>query len=64
MKKIGFIVLSGVCALQHCISIVSGEGEPLWPEVLDDFDSGTLKPRYVQSNSDTVEQQSERLLQV
>jgi radical SAM superfamily enzyme YgiQ (UPF0313 family) len=36
-------------ALQHCTSIVIGEGEPLWPEVLDDFERGTLKPRYVQS---------------
>ena len=36
-------------ALQHCTSVVIGEGEPLWLEVLGDFERGTLKPRYVQS---------------
>jgi radical SAM superfamily enzyme YgiQ (UPF0313 family) len=30
----------------HCHSVVLGEGEPLWPEVLRDFDSGNLKPLY------------------
>ena len=34
---------------QYCTSVVIGEGEPLWPEVLDDFERGALKPRYVQS---------------
>lgn len=34
---------------QYCTSVVIGEGEPLWPEVLDDFERGTLKPRYVQT---------------
>jgi len=33
-------------ALQHCTSVVIGEGEPLWPEVLRDFESGSLKPFY------------------
>ncbi len=32
----------------HCTSVVVGEGEPLWPEVLDDFERGDLKPFYVQ----------------
>jgi len=34
---------------RHCDCVVVGEGEPSWPEVLDDFDQGRLKPRYVQS---------------
>ncbi len=33
----------------HCTSVVVGEGEPLWPEVLNDFENGRLRPRYVQS---------------
>jgi len=33
---------------EHCASVVVGEGEPLWPEVLDDFERGRLKPFYVQ----------------
>lgn len=33
---------------QYCTSVVIGEGEPLWPEVLADFERGQLKPRYVQ----------------
>ncbi len=36
-------------ALQHCTSVVIGEGEPLWLDVLRDFDRGVLRPRYVQS---------------
>jgi radical SAM superfamily enzyme YgiQ (UPF0313 family) len=35
----------------HCTSVVVGEGEPLWPEVLNDFENGRLKPLYVQSPS-------------
>lgn len=34
---------------QYCTSVVIGEGEPLWPQVLADFERGALKPRYVQS---------------
>ena len=33
----------------HCTSVVVGEGEPLWPEVLNDFENGRLKPLYVQT---------------
>lgn len=33
----------------HCTSVVIGEGEPLWPRVLDDFERGDLKPIYAQS---------------
>ena len=36
-------------AKEHCTSVVIGEGEPSWPEVLDDFEKGGLKPFYVQS---------------
>jgi radical SAM superfamily enzyme YgiQ (UPF0313 family) len=36
---------------QYCTSVVIGEGEPLWPQVLADFERGALKPRYVQSPS-------------
>jgi radical SAM superfamily enzyme YgiQ (UPF0313 family) len=38
-------------ALQHCTSVVIGEGEPLWLEVLKDFERGCLKPRYAHSRS-------------
>lgn len=30
----------------HCTSVVVGEGELLWPEVLADFERGALKPVY------------------
>jgi radical SAM superfamily enzyme YgiQ (UPF0313 family) len=36
-------------AREHCTSVVIGEGEPLWPEVLRDFEKGNLKPFYTQS---------------
>ena len=36
-------------AREHCTSVVVGEGEPLWPQVLADFERGDLKPLYVQS---------------
>ena len=36
-------------ALEHCTSVIVGEGEPVWPEVLDDFENGRLKPSYIQS---------------
>jgi radical SAM superfamily enzyme YgiQ (UPF0313 family) len=34
---------------KHCTSVVLGEGEPLWPEVLRDLENGRLKPLYAQS---------------
>ena len=34
-------------AKEHCTSVVIGEGELLWPEVLADFERGKLKPFYV-----------------
>jgi radical SAM superfamily enzyme YgiQ (UPF0313 family) len=50
------VVMGGITASslseeagEHCSSVVIGEGEPLWPKVLDDFDRGQLRPRYVQS---------------
>jgi radical SAM superfamily enzyme YgiQ (UPF0313 family) len=33
----------------HCTSVVAGEGEPTWPEVLKDFERGSLKPLYQQA---------------
>ena len=33
-------------ALEHCAAVVIGEGEAVWPEILDDFERGGLKPRY------------------
>src|SRR6266700_7109174 len=36
-------------AKAHCASVVVGEGEPIWPEVLNDFENGGLQPFYVQS---------------
>ena len=38
-------------AREHCNAVVIGEGEPLWPEVLRDFENGRLKPFYAQSPS-------------
>src|SRR5262245_59711907 len=50
------VVMGGITASslpeetsEHCTSVVVGEGEPVWPEVLDDFEKGRLKPLYVQS---------------
>ncbi|HEY2083975.1 MAG TPA: radical SAM protein [Verrucomicrobiae bacterium] len=36
-------------AREHCSSVVIGEGEPLWPEVLRDFEKGCLKPFYART---------------
>jgi radical SAM superfamily enzyme YgiQ (UPF0313 family) len=36
-------------AKEFCTSVVLGEGEPLWPEVLRDLENGSLKPFYAQS---------------
>lgn len=36
-------------AREHCNTVVTGEGEPLWPEVLRDFENGCVKPFYGQS---------------
>jgi radical SAM superfamily enzyme YgiQ (UPF0313 family) len=35
-------------AASHCDAICVGEGEPLWPQILDDFRAGQLKPLYEQ----------------
>ena len=35
---------------KHCTSVVVGEGEPLWPRVLHDFDAGRLQPVYREAN--------------
>src|SRR5215469_8570218 len=51
-----WVVMGGITASslprearEHCNSVVIGEGEPLWPEVLRDFHNGCLKPFYAQS---------------
>lgn len=36
-------------AKEHCTCVVVGEGEPLWPLVLADFERSALKPYYTQS---------------
>ena len=36
---------------KHCNSVVVGEGEMLWPEVLRDFERGSLKLQYAQPSS-------------
>jgi radical SAM superfamily enzyme YgiQ (UPF0313 family) len=33
-------------ALQHCDAVVSGEGEALWPQILEDVQQDDLKPVY------------------
>lgn len=35
-------------AKRHCTSVVIGEGEPLWPQLLHDAECGALKPFYIQ----------------
>jgi radical SAM superfamily enzyme YgiQ (UPF0313 family) len=35
-------------AIKHCTSVVIGEGEPLWPKVLADFEKGKMEKFYVQ----------------
>lgn len=48
------VVMGGITATslreqakEHCTSVVIGEGELLWPELLADFESRELKPFYV-----------------
>jgi len=36
-------------AKQHCTSVVVGEGEPAWPQLLTDSEKGNLQPYYIQS---------------
>ncbi|MBE0543594.1 MAG: B12-binding domain-containing radical SAM protein [Verrucomicrobia bacterium] len=50
------VVMGGITASslpeqtkEFCTSVVIGEGEPLWPEVLRDFENGSLKSVYTQS---------------
>jgi radical SAM superfamily enzyme YgiQ (UPF0313 family) len=35
-------------AKEHCTSVLIGEGEPLWPQLLRDAEAGALKPFYAQ----------------
>ena len=34
-------------AKEHCASVVVGEGELIWPELLADFERGALRPFYI-----------------
>ncbi|MCW5555905.1 MAG: B12-binding domain-containing radical SAM protein [Verrucomicrobiae bacterium] len=50
------VVMGGITASSlpeqskvFCTSVVIGEGEPIWPEVLRDLENGALKPIYTQS---------------
>jgi len=50
------VVMGGITASslpgqagEHCTSVVLGEGEPIWPEVLRDLENGSLKPIYAQT---------------
>jgi radical SAM superfamily enzyme YgiQ (UPF0313 family) len=50
------VVMGGITASslpeqsgEFCTSVVIGEGEPIWPEVLRDLENGNLKPFYAQS---------------
>lgn len=50
------VVMGGITASslpeqskEFCTSVVIGEGEPIWPEVLNDLEHGRLRPFYVQS---------------
>jgi len=47
------VVMGGITATSladeakiHCTSVVAGEGEPLWPLLLRDFENGRLQPFY------------------
>ena len=42
-------------AREHCTSVVIGEGEPLWPRVLADFERGSMQPFYVQTPHGTFD---------
>lgn len=35
-------------ALEHCAAVIIGEGEPLWPRLIEDWECGRLQPRYAQ----------------
>jgi len=38
-------------ALDHCDAVCVGEGEQLWPEILQDFKNGRLRPFYKQEQT-------------
>ncbi len=42
-------------AKEHCTSVVIGEGEPLWPQVLSDWEANDLKPFYRQNPPGTFD---------
>jgi radical SAM superfamily enzyme YgiQ (UPF0313 family) len=44
-------------AAQHADAIVTGYAEQTWPQLLRDFDTGTMKPRYDQNEDFTLKAQ-------
>ncbi|MFN0053255.1 MAG: radical SAM protein [Planctomycetales bacterium] len=42
-------------AAQHADAVVVGEGEPVWPAVIDDAVAGRLQPRYVSDGQYSLE---------
>jgi radical SAM superfamily enzyme YgiQ (UPF0313 family) len=65
------VVLGGVhptyCrseALEHCDAIVCGEAEDLWPELLSDFEAGTMKQTYAMSRFPSLERYKSPLVQL
>lgn len=42
-------------ASPHCTSVVVGEGEPLWPQILRDAEDGRLQPFYIQNPRGTFD---------
>ncbi len=39
-------------AAEHCTAVIQGEGEPIWPTILNDFREGQLKSIYANPNPD------------
>jgi radical SAM superfamily enzyme YgiQ (UPF0313 family) len=44
-------------AAQHADAIITGYAEQTWPQLLRDFDAGTMKPRYDQNKDFTLKAQ-------
>ena len=42
-------------ALDHCDAVCSGEGETVWPEILQDFKNGRLRPFYKQERTTNLD---------
>ncbi|MCB9757342.1 MAG: B12-binding domain-containing radical SAM protein [Candidatus Omnitrophica bacterium] len=42
-------------AKEHCLAVVAGEGEILWPRVMQDFINGCLQEFYIQSPNESFD---------